>query len=223
MKSLAARNLANIIVLGRILLVFVVVWLWSAGSEPLRGAGVLVLVLAFLLDGLDGWVARRMGSASRLGGLMDTMGDRITENVLLVFLAYQRLIPLFVPLVFISRSFAADLIRHLNDAAGESTFSINRSWLGRWLVASTASRVLYLGSKMALFFFAGAFWVGEVHPGSDPFGDRTHDWRILLAGLSVVLAVFNLLRFGLLVWDSRQVLAAAMSSASGAPEPGSPS
>ncbi|MBI5881836.1 MAG: CDP-alcohol phosphatidyltransferase family protein [Elusimicrobia bacterium] len=216
------RNTANLIVLLRTVLVFLVVDLWSQEAPGPRLAGLAVLAAAFIMDGLDGWVARRLKTASRLGGLLDTLGDRITESVLLVFLAWQRLIPLFVPMVFISRGFAADLVRHLNFKAGESTFSVNRSRWGALLVASPASRALYLCMKMALFFLAGAFLVGEA--GHGPVCMCGADRREMLQDLvrlSVVLTLFNLARFGLLVYDSRAVLKAALDeTAEASPEAG---
>jgi phosphatidylglycerophosphate synthase len=199
-------------VLLRTVLVFLVVDLWSHESQALRLAGLAVLVAAFLLDGLDGWVARRLKADSRLGGLLDTLGDRITESVLLVFLAWSRLNPLFVPLVFIARGFAADLVRHLNFNAGESTFSVNRSRLGAWLVASPASRAVYLCLKMLLFSMAGLYLL---ETGTGGVHDLCPDQELLddLSVVAVVLTVFNMLRFGLLVYDSRAVLKAAMDEA----------
>lgn len=56
-----------------------------AGSEPgaaLAGAAAAIAALALLLDGLDGWVARRTGSASGAGARFDMETDAALMLVL---------------------------------------------------------------------------------------------------------------------------------------------
>src|SRR5512143_1912164 len=145
------QNAANLVVLLRTLLVFPTLCLLSAEPESLRGLGVGLLVAVFLLDGVDGWVARRLRTSTLTGGLLDTLGDRITEHLLFVFFAWKRLVPLAVPLVFIARSVASDFVRSLLYLRGVGTFGINTSRLGRLLVASRTSRAAYLAGKFCVF------------------------------------------------------------------------
>jgi CDP-diacylglycerol--glycerol-3-phosphate 3-phosphatidyltransferase len=202
-RDLLYKNLANIIVLFRTLLVFALIYALSIHSASLRIICVPVLGSLAIFDWFDGFVARKLHICSKIGGLIDTLGDRITENLLLIYFAYERLIPLFVPLFFVSRSFVADLVRHLNFGKGHSTFSINKSKLGYWLVASAPSRTGYLVLKIALFVSAGfALTLESTHMAPEMF-DR------IKTGLyygSIILVVLNLLRFIMLIYDSRGIL-----------------
>ena len=75
------KNLANIITLSRTVFVFIVVALLYCNCQK---AYILALILTAILmwfDGLDGYVARKFKISSKLGSLLDIMGDRIVENV----------------------------------------------------------------------------------------------------------------------------------------------
>ncbi len=199
------KNSANCIVALRTLLVFVVIYLLNVDCFSLRVAALVILAIAAALDWLDGFIAKRCGISSKLGGLMDTLGDRITENLLLVFFAYQHIIPVFVPLVFVTRSFVADFIRYLDFRSGFSTFSINTSVWGKVFVASPVSRAVYLLLKIMFFFLAGIVLVIMSLHNSSFDGLLGFLHRILYGG-SFVLAGINLLRFFVLAYDSRAVL-----------------
>lgn len=200
------RNAANLVVLLRVALALAAVALLGAEASAARLAGLALLALAALLDGLDGYLARRLAIASRVGGLLDTLGDRITENVLLVFLAHQKVIPLAVPILFLTRSFLADFVRSLHDRRGVSgTFAMNVSWVGRTLVASRTSRAGYLLLKFAVFLGGGALLALSAPDGGQAGGPP----ELLAAGVywgAVLAAAVNVLRFAALLHDSRAVL-----------------
>ncbi len=65
-------TLPNAISLARILLVGVFWWLWS--GDRASEAGWLLAVMA-ATDWLDGWLARRLNQTSRLGAILDPVGD----------------------------------------------------------------------------------------------------------------------------------------------------
>jgi CDP-diacylglycerol--glycerol-3-phosphate 3-phosphatidyltransferase len=203
LKSGFIRNLANIIVLLRTLLVFVLIYMLSIDSVTMRLICVPFLASLAIFDWFDGYIARMFNICSKIGGLIDTLGDRITENVLLIYFACVQLVPVFVPLFFVSRSFVADLIRHINFGKGHSTFSVNISRLGYWLVASAPSRTGYLVIKIALFVFAGIALTLESAASAPVTLAR------IKAGLyygSITLVVLNLLRFIMLIYDSREII-----------------
>jgi len=205
MQKTIHKNLANGIVVVRVLLVFLVMALLSAYDPVSRILGLVLLIVVALLDWVDGYVAHTLKISSKVGGLLDTMGDRITENLLFIFFAYKGLIPLYVPLFYIPRSFVADFIRTLSFSSGLSTFEVNTSAWGKFLVASSFSRVLYLAMKIGIFFFGGfllvlqsmnvdmrAAWVQTLQDG--------------VVGLAVVTVAVSALRFVFLVYDSRAIL-----------------
>lgn len=208
MNKVIARNTANFIVIFRSILVFVIILFLSLESLLWKITGLGLLIFIALLDWVDGHVARRYNISSKVGGLIDTLGDRITENLLLIFFAYKQLIPIAVPLIFVARSFIADFIRYLGYQNDISTFAINKSRLGKIFVASRVSRVLYLLLKILIFFLGGGILVIESLILAHGF-----QLQELLAALketilygSVFLVLFNLLRFVLLVYDSRLIL-----------------
>ncbi|MFQ5520952.1 MAG: CDP-diacylglycerol--glycerol-3-phosphate 3-phosphatidyltransferase [Candidatus Methylomirabilia bacterium] len=95
-------GLANSLTLLRILLipVFVslVVYRWTA-------AALLTFCLASVTDLLDGYIARRHGSQSRLGAFLDPTADKLlltTAFITLTYL-YPRTLPFWITVVVISR------------------------------------------------------------------------------------------------------------------------
>lgn len=208
MENSVFKNMANLVVLIRSLMVFLVIYFFKLYSLKARVLGLIFLVILALLDWLDGHIARRYKIESKLGAVLDTLGDRITENLLSIFFAYMQLVPLFMPLVFVFRSFVADFIRHQSFNSGISTFSINKSRLGMMLVASRPSRALYLVSKISVFFLAGLVLVAESAAATYNLEIRayTGQLRQFVYYMAEFVVLFNIVRFILLIYDSRFVL-----------------
>ncbi|MFH1854166.1 MAG: CDP-alcohol phosphatidyltransferase family protein [Candidatus Omnitrophota bacterium] len=205
MRRILLRNSANLIVFLRIFLVFLVLAFLSFNSFAYRVTGLAVLILAALLDWVDGYIARKLDVESQIGGLLDTLGDRITENLIMIFLAYRHLIPFAIGALFVARSFLADFIRGLNFKNDIGTFQINNSRIGAIFVSSVTSRISYLLCKMFLFVAAAIALILEL-----PDLGRTENLLSVLKGCvyygSFLVMGFSLLRFFLLIYDSRNVL-----------------
>lgn len=93
-------GLANWLTVLRIVLVPVFVTLLVYG----RGwAALLVFVGAAATDSLDGWVARRAGSQSRLGAFLDPAADKLMVSASFVTLTYLGMLPFWITAVVISR------------------------------------------------------------------------------------------------------------------------
>ena len=88
--------MANAITLSRLLLLWLVVLLAVAAPPAWQLLNVPLLILVFVSDGLDGYVARALQQTSLFGALFDIAADRIVELSLWVLLAYLQLIPLWV-------------------------------------------------------------------------------------------------------------------------------
>ena len=193
-------NIPNIVTLARVILIFCAITLLLHDGSILCVWGILVLLLALLLDGADGILARKLSVNNKIGPLIDTLGDRITENAFLVFLVYKNLIPLFIPLVFMSRSFISDFIRCLAFQKGIDTFSLNTSCIGRCLVASKTSRAVYLILKFMVFLLA-SFVIA--YPELEIC--RVFVPKLVLYA-AIIATLINVLRFVALVLDSRKIL-----------------
>lgn len=94
------RFLPNAICIGRMLLVApLVAWI----VEGRYGAALLVLVIAGISDGLDGFLAKRFDWRTRLGGLLDPAADKLLLVSAFASLSYVGLLPVELTLVVIGR------------------------------------------------------------------------------------------------------------------------
>ncbi|MDQ4045663.1 MAG: CDP-alcohol phosphatidyltransferase family protein [Chloroflexota bacterium] len=148
--------MANLITVARLILLFVVIWLIYVGNVQVVTACMLLIIVVFASDGLDGWVARKRGSASTFGAVFDILGDRIVENALWVIFADLDLIPVWIPLMVLTRGFIVDGLRSMSYAEGKTPFGKNnmmKSALTEWLTAGRFMRGFFGWAKAAGFVF----------------------------------------------------------------------
>lgn len=143
--------MANFVTTGRLFLLFVLVCLVYQAPPAWQVINAPFVLFIFALDGVDGWVARRRGEQSLFGSIFDIAVDRVVENVLWVVLAHQGLVPIWVPLVFLTRGFLVDSLRSQGTARGEAPFAMMRTRLGRFLVAGRTLRASYATVKATAF------------------------------------------------------------------------
>lgn len=176
--------MANLITVGRVLLLFVAIaMLYSEEYWVIIAAGALIGAI-FGGDGLDGWVARRRGSTSKLGAVLDIAGDRIVENALWVVFAHMHLVGVWAPLVVLSRSFVVDVMRSValtegKTAFGESTMA--RSRITWFLTASRFSRSVYGWSKALGFVFLAGLVAWQLPDADGRVLDLAYDFRAFRA------------------------------------------
>jgi CDP-diacylglycerol--glycerol-3-phosphate 3-phosphatidyltransferase len=148
----------NAIIGGRVLLAFIACALLVRGSAVAALVAVVLTVVVIAMDGLDGMAARRLGLSSKLGGVLDITADRIVEHVYWITFAVAQLVPLWVPLVIVTRSVLVDAVRGLALAQGRTAFgdsTMARSRLSRFLTASRTMRNAYGLAKVAAFVLLG--------------------------------------------------------------------
>jgi cardiolipin synthase len=92
--------LPNAISLARVVLVAPLV-LWIVEGRYV--AALLVLVVAGLSDGLDGFLAKRFDWRTRIGGLLDPAADKLLLVAAFASLTYVGLVPLPLTLVVVGR------------------------------------------------------------------------------------------------------------------------
>lgn len=142
--------MANLVTLARLLLLIIlVVNAYSKGYLLLINLPLLIII--FVLDGVDGYVARKRHEESLFGSIFDIAADRIVENVLWLVLMDLDLVPIWVPLVFIIRSLFVDSIRTHVAAQGCTPFGMMQSRLGRFLVSGRFMRIFYAVLKAVTF------------------------------------------------------------------------
>ena len=143
--------MANLVTLSRLLLLLVVALLFYSRG-PWELANFVLVILIFVTDGIDGYIARKRNETSLFGALFDIAGDRIVELTLWLVAADNGLVPIWVPLVFIIRGVIVDTIRSSNAAALKtSPFALMRSPFGKFIVAGKFMRIFYAVVKASAF------------------------------------------------------------------------
>jgi CDP-diacylglycerol--glycerol-3-phosphate 3-phosphatidyltransferase len=204
---------ANVITLGRIVLVFVTLLMFTLGF-PFKVAATFMTILVLYLDSLDGYVARKLGVASDFGALLDIAGDRVVENAFWIFFAWLGLISFWVPIIIVTRGFLTDLVRSVAFAKGKTPFGKKthlRSAIARFLCASRFSRALYGVTKAIVFVWLGFYLslessIAKYNWNLPLFYSRAvYDIGMILVYITLVMCV---LRGIPVLWESRNLLLA---------------
>lgn len=156
-------TLPNQVTMARIGLVFFLPFLIYPKSLPVRFLAVILAIVLIFMDWLDGFLARHLRESTEFGGLLDIAGDRIVESVFWILLADVRLIPVWIPLVVVSRgiltdTFRAHAYRMQFQVYGKHTF--HQTKLARFLTGHPIMRTGYAvlkGFTFALLLLSSAF------------------------------------------------------------------
>ncbi|MDD3579672.1 MAG: CDP-alcohol phosphatidyltransferase family protein [Desulfobacca sp.] len=144
-------SLANVITLSRLPLLITLVAILFIPNLELRLLGLALLIILFLMDWFDGYVARLRNEVSHLGAVLDVALDRAVENILWISFMDIGLVPLWVPIIFLIRSFIVDSLRGVALCQGKSVFGMMHSRWGKFLVASRFMRAFYGFAKAWVF------------------------------------------------------------------------
>ena len=98
-------NLANLLTLSRIPLMFIIVGLLYVSWTGAATLAFLLFVVAGVTDWLDGMVARRQGLVSTFGILMDALADKVLMLGLMIALVDLDKISIFLVLLILGREF----------------------------------------------------------------------------------------------------------------------
>ncbi|MDY6829784.1 MAG: CDP-alcohol phosphatidyltransferase family protein [Pseudomonadota bacterium] len=185
--------MANLITLSRLLLLLALVLLLHSPPTWWQLFNLPLLILIFVSDGLDGYVARKKNQSTLFGALFDIAADRIVENVLWVVLAVLGYAPVWVPILFIVRGAIVDAIRSHDASEGIAPFAGTRSLMMQTLVSGRSMRIGYAVLKATTFGYLVLFmplqWLN--FPGWTTHGPLIHTLANWLIGSTVAL---NLVR-----------------------------
>lgn len=146
--------MANFITIFRVFLVFIAVYLLFGTSSANYLWALILTIIAFAFDGLDGYVARKFNETSKLGAVLDIMSDRIVENVYWIVFAVLGWLPVSFPLIAISRSFIVDSLRSVAMEQGYTAFgetSMQSDPVGYFICSSKFARISYAVAKVVAF------------------------------------------------------------------------
>ncbi|MDO8825633.1 CDP-alcohol phosphatidyltransferase family protein [Methylophaga sp.] len=97
---MSPRDIPNLICLFRILLVGPIVWLMLHENFSVA---LLLVAIAGISDGLDGFLARHFHWQSRLGSIIDPLADKLLLVATFATLTYMQLLPLWLLLLVLGR------------------------------------------------------------------------------------------------------------------------
>ncbi len=153
--------MANFVSIFRIFLALIGVYLLFVPTTAAYLTAFVLVIIAFILDGVDGYLARKLHEESELGSVLDIMGDRIVENALWIAMAVlgylagrnMALNALF-PIICIARAFTVDSIRSVALSKGYTAFgakTMQTSAIGKFICASRFMRISYAVAKVLAF------------------------------------------------------------------------
>ena len=137
--------MANFISIFRIFVMFFAVYLIYAcqGDTASYIWALALTILAFALDGVDGYVARKFHEESKFGALLDIMGDRIVENTYWILFAVMGWLNILFPLIAITRGFITDTIRSAAMEKGLTPFGMQVNPICKFITGSKFMRISY--------------------------------------------------------------------------------
>jgi cardiolipin synthase len=168
------RHLPNLITALRILLVLPLCWLIDSGRYD--GALVVAAIAAFS-DALDGFLAKRFGWQSWIGGMLDPVADKLLLTAAFIWLALAGDMPGWLAALVVGRDLAivAGAIAYHNlvgpfDAApsrlSKATTAMQLAFvlsellrLSQWLVLPAPLRVALIAITAALTVASGLHYI----------------------------------------------------------------
>jgi CDP-diacylglycerol--glycerol-3-phosphate 3-phosphatidyltransferase len=155
-----AITLPTVLTLLRILLVPILVVVLLTKFEGKEFVGLALFLIAALTDFLDGYIARRQGSVTRLGKLLDPAADKILMSAALISLVELELAPAWMVVTIVAREFAISTLRSV---AASHDMVIAAAWSGKLKTASqvVAISLLIMYERLGRFEHLGklALWV----------------------------------------------------------------
>lgn len=147
-------NIANIVSITRIFVAYGAIALLYVQTTWAYALAFLLTAIAFSMDGLDGYLARKLNQSSKWGSVLDILGDRIVEVSYWTVFAVMGWISIWFPLVCVARAFTTDGIRSVALSKGYTAFgdtSMQQSKIGKFICASKFMRISYAVAKVAAF------------------------------------------------------------------------
>ncbi len=102
--------MANLITYSRMVLAIPVLWLMYIGAY---NSALVLFIVAALTDWLDGFVARKTGTVSEVGKVMDQIADKVLINTVMVVALDLKWIPSWLVIVIIWRDILVSAVRIL--------------------------------------------------------------------------------------------------------------
>ncbi len=160
------NNTANIVSISRVFVAFIAIGLLFMDSRTAYLISLLLTAVAFIMDGVDGYIARKYNQSSDLGSVLDIMGDRIVEASYWIAFTALGWLPVLFPIVCVTRAFTTDSIRSVALSKGMTAFgdkSMQSTVWGKFICSSKFMRISYAVAKVAAFVLLIAAYTPDIN------------------------------------------------------------
>lgn len=148
------NNLANMVSVTRIFVAYAAIACLYVQTTWAYIIALVLTIIAFAMDGLDGYLARKLNQSSEWGSVLDILGDRIVEVSYWIVFAVMGWLNIIFPLICVARAFTTDGIRSVALSKGMTAFGDktmqSTSW-GKFICASRFMRISYAVAKVLAF------------------------------------------------------------------------
>lgn len=183
-------NLANIVSISRIFVAYIAIALLFEKTTWAYLLAFVLTAIAFAMDGLDGYLARKFNQSSKWGSVLDIIGDRIVEVSYWTVFAVLGWINILFPLVCVARAFTTDGIRSIALSKGMTAFgetSMQSTSWGKFICASRFMRISYAVAKVLAFMLLIVVFT----PGMEVWGGTPilHTITMVFAWIAIIFCV----------------------------------
>ena len=200
---------ANIITLTRICLTFILIVLFGK-NRYINIAAIATIPLIFILDAVDGYIARKYKQTNAIGAVLDIAADRIVENVFWIYFATHQIIHVWMPIAILTRGVITDSIRSFALKDGNTPFEMHTHTWARAITSSRISRLLSGGSKMCAFFVMALELTLKTYL---IHGQNLQALRVTTQILANIAIAMCLLRGAPVLMEGRKYITAAIAEA----------
>jgi len=179
-------NSANIVSISRIFIAFVAIGLLFVHSSQAYIWSVVLTGIAFSMDAVDGYLARKYGQASQMGAVLDIMGDRIVEAIYWIVFSVLGWIPVIFPLICVTRAYITDNIRSVALTKGMTPFGMQTTEWGKFICASKFMKTTYAVAKVAAFILLIIAYIPDL---TVDIADVIRQTAVILAWIAIIFCV----------------------------------
>ena len=153
-------HIANYLTLTRIILIFPVLYLASFQDSASNWIALVLFVFAGITDHFDGFIARKTGTSSSLGGLLDLIADKLLICVpLFYFISFSSNELLLIPsLIIFSRELIITSFRQfLAEELGNNPIEVSMIAKSKTTSQITALSFLIISPNFGESFYTITF------------------------------------------------------------------
>ncbi len=154
-------------------------------------ACIVAIALIYILDAVDGFVARRQEQTTAFGAVFDIAADRVIENVFWIYFAVKGLIHVWMPIAVVARGFLTDCVRSIVLTDGKTPFEMTAILWKRALTSSRTSRFIYGIFKVLAFLLLATIPILENATQNKQFINAFSTASVVIATIAVAICLIR--------------------------------